>query len=158
MQQDLLITDWALCPSACPSVTQSVVFDGGFHVSQLARSSWLDILSDQRARQMLQYLLQSCLFVHKYNAGAMNGADVYRQTTPYQHKQQQQHEPHSSHNTTSNSHGDDSSDVMLLAVATNKVHLPPPSLGHQPLTPTWPETVVKFFCFSFVCLFCCISC
>ena len=32
MQQDLLITDWALRPSAYPSVTQSVVFDGALHV------------------------------------------------------------------------------------------------------------------------------
>ena len=32
MQQDLLITDWALHPSVYPSVTQSVVFDGALHV------------------------------------------------------------------------------------------------------------------------------
>jgi len=32
MQQDLLITDWALCPSAYPLVTQSVVFDGALRV------------------------------------------------------------------------------------------------------------------------------
>ena len=31
-RQDLLITDWALRPSAYPSVTQSVVFDGALHV------------------------------------------------------------------------------------------------------------------------------
>ena len=31
-QQDLLITDWALCPSACPSVMQSIIFDGKLHV------------------------------------------------------------------------------------------------------------------------------
>jgi len=32
MQQDLLITDWTLRRSAYPSVTQSIVFDGAFHV------------------------------------------------------------------------------------------------------------------------------
>ena len=32
MQQDLLITDWAYRPSAYPSVTQFVVFDGALHV------------------------------------------------------------------------------------------------------------------------------
>jgi len=32
MQQDLLITDWTLRPSAYPSVTQSVVFDGALRV------------------------------------------------------------------------------------------------------------------------------
>ena len=31
MQQDLLITDWTLPPSAYPSVTQSVVFDGALY-------------------------------------------------------------------------------------------------------------------------------
>ena len=31
MQQDLLITDWALHPSAYPSVMQSIVFDGALH-------------------------------------------------------------------------------------------------------------------------------
>ena len=32
MQQELLITDWALRPSAYPSVRQSVIFDGALHV------------------------------------------------------------------------------------------------------------------------------
>jgi len=32
MQQHVLITDWALRPSAYPSVTQSVVLDGALHV------------------------------------------------------------------------------------------------------------------------------
>jgi len=41
MQQDLLITDWALRPSAGdPSVTQSVVFDGALHVCDDMPVNW----------------------------------------------------------------------------------------------------------------------